>query len=624
MTRLVVPILLLYALKIPPAALDRYLELTRRQPPSLAANAASAERLARAEAAAIRAWYYPKQGAFYVSTPESAKWRATSKTRRSGATAGGCREFLARAIAEPGFRATYVTTSRKEAEQRAWCNDTKSGLVDVIRQRGDQQKHPTLEAWTLGGVLIEIRAGDLVLEFGNGSQIELFGADNVRRHRVKRGNAKHVFWIDEAQDFPFLDEFFDAVVIGSLTDFQGECWMTGTPGRDCAGMFYEVTKEPSEGDERLPGWDVHTIAVVDNPYFGLVVTDATGDCEVYHVEAQDGQRQGPYDDAETAERAAVEVRWDRTAGAALKAKGWKGDEPDFVREWLGRWVKEDARFVYPVHAVPTHQLLYAEPRFARNPLIGTHPRFDGHPAWYDHTAAFRDLPRPLIRARAPYQWLFAIGVDFGYHPDPFALVVWAFTPELPDIYEMFSWKHTKVNTDDQGAYMRMLWDALPNVVSFVGDPAGKQDDFEVWRTRMGLPIEEANKKGKNTLEEFLADDIRRGRVHLRKNSPLHTEMKHLVYLPGKPGKTREVHKHRKVGGVIHGDHCADSARYSYVDLTHWLSKLREDKPAPGSRAALEAEATKLEANMDALDARGQQLAELDEQVREYGAYDAWG
>jgi hypothetical protein len=606
-------------MRLSPVGISHLLELRRRRPAGREEiREASARALAMADE--IRAIYYPKQRDFFRS---AARWKATRKTRRMGATTGGCREFVARALSQPGFRATYATTTRQEAIDRAWRNDNATGMFDVMSQFGDPVKHPTLTAFDLGGVIVEVREADLKLEFSNGSQIEMFGAENLRTQKRKRGNSKHAFWIDEAQDFPDLERFFDSVVIGSTTDFQGEVWLTGTPGVDCAGMFYEVTKELEVGEDALQGWEVHEIAVVDNPYFGHVVFDAAAGVGAYYVEDNKRSRSGPYETAEDAERAAIDVRWDRTAGEAKRLKGWNGTEPDFVREWLGKWVKEDARYVYPVHAVPEHALIVGPPRPADNPFVGTHPRFDGHPAWYDHHAAMADLPRPL-RGRKPYQWMFGVGADFGYHPDPFAIVVWAFNAEMPDVFEMFSWKCTRVHTDDQGAYLKLIWDQLPNVVSFVGDPAGKQDDFEVWRTRMNLPIEEANKRGKNTLEEFLASDIRRSRVHLRKGSPLHQEMRHLVYLPTKPGKTREVHKHRKINGIVHGDHCCDCARYSYADLTHYLSRMREDKPPPGTRAALEALAEKEERSLDdAEELRARLLAEGDEMVREYGGGYDW-
>lgn len=621
----------LLVLILRPEAAELLRQLSQRRPaPELSASK-SLEAAAAAEQ--LREFLYPKQRLFFsrdLLGPDGqpATWRSVRKARRAGITTGGCRELLARSIEQPGFRSTYMATTRDEAIARAWRSDTKSGLLDLLAQVAQPVRHPTLTAYRLGGVVIEVREADLELNFSNGSQIELFGADKIKQYDRKRGGAKHVFWIDEAQNFVELEALFDSVVIPALADFVGEAWVTGTPGRDCTGMFYDITKEPDEDEMPLPGWVVHELYSTDNPYFGRVVDsqDATGSVNYYvedNTSTATGFRAGPYDSIEDAEKAAVQNRWDRTAGATLKAKSWKGDEPDFRREWLGKWVKEDARFVYPVHSVPRHVLLFAPQRLCDNPFIGTHQRFAGHPRWYDHAAALRDLPR-APRGRAPYQWLFALWADFGYHPDPFALGAWAFNFQLPDIYEMFSWKQTRVHTDDQGMYMKLLWDAIPAVVSFVGDPAGKQDDFEVWRTRMNLPIDEANKRGKNTLEEFLADDIRRGRVHLREDSPLHTEMKHLVYLPGKPGKTREVHKHRVVNGVKHGDHCCDGARYSYTDLQHYLSKAPQDRPPSGSREAYAAEEEREQrAIEDAETRRSREMMERDVEAMEYGGGYEW-
>lgn len=578
-------------------------------------------------AALLRSLYAPKQAAFFKP---GKLWKATRKTRRAGITTVGVREMLARAIEIPGFRATYVASTRGEAEARAWKSDTKSGLLDVLRKYADPIDHPSLTAYRFGGVTIEVRQADLVLTFGNGSEIELFGVADLRSQRKKRGGAKHLIWIDEAQDFAHLEEFFDAVIV-PMSDFGIEVWMTGTPGVDCAGMFYDVTKEPEEGEDPLPGWEVHELAQVDNPFFGHVVTDTTAGVPVYYVEdnlfedrrltaeERAAHRYGPFDTTDAAEREAVRVRWEQTAGDAMRKKGWKGDEPQFQREFLGKWVKTDARYVYPVHGRPKHELFFAPQRLVPNPFAGSHPRFDGHPRWYDHTAACRDLPR-LGRDRRAHQWLFAIGADFGYFPDPFAVFVWAFTPTLDHVYEMFSWKMTRVATDDQGAYLKLLWDAIDNIVLLVGDPANKQDDFAMWQRRLNLPIEEAAKRGKNTLEEFLADDIRRGRVHLREGSPIYQEMRHLVYLPTKPGKTREVHKHRSVAGVVHGDHLCDCARYSYSALSHYLAEIGQEKPPPGSPAAYAAEEAKIERSIEEQDRRREErLAEQDELAAEYGA-----
>ena len=604
------------------AALQILAELCRRRP-----VVAESQRNVAAEAAAqLRSFYYPKQRAFFTSP---AKRKATSKTRRAGATTGGCIELIARAIERPGFRATIVHSTRVEARQRAWLSDTRSGLVDVLRKYGTPVENPSIECVMLGGVRADIRDQAMTIDFSNHSRIDMFGFDDMRAMRKQRGNAKHVYWVDEAQDVRYLETFYDAVVMAALSDYDGECWLSGTPGQDCAGMFYEITKDQEDGPP-MANWEVHTIAVVDNPYFGDVKTEAIDGKLLYFVEdnlsKDTGVRHGPYKTYMEAEKAAGQIRWDRTAGAALISKGWKGDEPDFIREWLGKWSKTDARFVYPVHAVSPYTLFYASERpfspakVSENDTIIIANHLDhinpvtGQPSpWCNFEKAVSDLPKRK-KFNQSRQWMYAIGADFGYHPDPFAIVVWAFSHESQDVYELFSWKSQKVHTDDQGLYLLKVWQKLNNVVVLVGDAAGKQDGFEVWRTRLQLPIEEANKKGKNTLEEFLADDIRRGRVHLRHGSPLYDELRHLVYLPTKPGKTREAAKFRRAGdGVIHGDHCCDAARYAYEALTHYMSKLPKDPADKGTPEAYAEEAEKIESRMDKREERrAKRLADGDE------------
>lgn len=578
------------------------IELDRRRaatPDPAGEEAAKVQALADAAAAQLRSIFadHPKQAAFFRRDRENRK-RATTKTRRAGATTGGVREFLARAIEQPGWRGTYVTTTSKEAHDRAWSNDTKSGFAQVLRMLGSRSKvgidgqRATVETVVLGGVTIEIRVGDLELEFSNGSKIDLYGVNTLARLDIKRGNAKHVFWVDEAQNFPHLDVFYKEVVIAAIAETLGEVWITGTPGRDCAGFFYEIT---GDDESTIEGWAVHVLAAVDNPSFGRVVqTD-----ETWFVDDNLGVRHGPYETRAEAEDAANAIRWENAAGREIRENGWKLDDAHVQREFFGKWVKSDARFVYPVHAVPDHVLLYAPQRLRPNAF-----RAD-HAPWLDIDAALADLPINR-RSHRPYSWMFAVGADFGYWPDPFALVAWAFTHERPDVFELFSWKQTKVNTDDQGMYMKVLWDALPNVVSFVGDVDGKKDDVEVWIDRLHLPIEPAKKHGKNMLEELLAGDVRKHLVHFRGaregkriiGSPLLTEMLHLVYKPGLPGKPREVDKHRKAGGIVHGDHACDAGRYSYADLTHHLHR---PPPPPDTRDEIERGKAQAAAYLAAID-----------------------
>jgi hypothetical protein len=566
--------------------------------------AVDAQKLADAAAAELRSIFaeHPKQAAFYRRSA-TAKLRATTKTRRAGATAGGVREYLARAIEQSGFRGTYATTTRQEAIDRAWENDTNSGFAQVLRRLGEPAKGD-IETVAIGGVTVEIRVGDLALEFSNGSRIDLYGADNLRRLRVKRGNAKHAMWVDEAQDFPFLDVFYKSVVVATLTDFDGECWLTGTPGRDCAGFFYDVTG----GDVPMDGWEVHALAAVDNPFFGHAVQAD----DALYVDDNLGVRHGPFTGRVEADEAARLIRWENAAGAAIRRNKFSLDDPDVQRELLGKWVKGDARFVYPVHAVPNHLLVYAPQRLRDNPFRATHP------PWLDFNAAVADLPINRRQGRL-YQWLFGVGADQGFWPDPFGLVVWAFTLELPDAFEIFSWKQTEVTTHERGIYMKMLYDEIPNLVSFVSDTVDKEKrDF--WSDRIGLELDTPEKANKNALEAVLADDVRRGAVHFRGElengkvigSPLLTEMQHLVYLPTKPGKTRQVDKYRKVGGVVHSDTLCDAARYSYNDLTHYLYRPPKEHEEMTEIERLRREAERFERQVDDVEGKRRRVQEQEE------------
>jgi hypothetical protein len=103
------------------------------------------------------------------STRSKHKRKATRKTRRAGATAGGVRELLARAIEIPGFRATVVHTTRIEARERAWQNDTSSGFVDVLAQYGAAVPNGGgVDVYLLGGIRVEVRDAETALEFATG------------------------------------------------------------------------------------------------------------------------------------------------------------------------------------------------------------------------------------------------------------------------------------------------------------------------------------------------------------------------------------------------------------------------------------------------------------------------
>lgn len=441
-------------------------------------------------------------------------------TRRCGKSRGGLREYVAFAIENPGSRQVYINETREECVKIAW--EGKDGLLKIVREYG-------IDAVP--------NATRLILKFGNESAIELFGGDDRAQLNKQRGSPANRYWVDEAQKLPYLQTFIEDVLQANLTDFGGQIWLTGTPSEDCAGYFYEVTREDVENAR--PGWRVHRWSVIDNPYFG----------------------------------ATAKERWDRTAGKILKTNRWTGEEPQFQREWLGKWVRTDARYVYAVHAAPKPTLTYAPVRTRPREVLGRADSF------YDHSAALTDLP---LRANGkPHEWFFALGADLGFHPDPFALAIWAFSPTSRDIYEMWSWKRTNLVPDDQKAILDML-QADVSFSVMVSDWAGATGQLAGWQER-GLPVEGADKSGKRTWQEMLNGDIRTARVHFRAGSALLYEMENLVWRPQTSGNAepKEWADRRLPNGTVPGNHCCDAGLYSYRHLTHYLNPDEEKEPQPG-------------------------------------------
>jgi hypothetical protein len=500
----------------------------------------------------IRGFFYPKQRAYFRSP---AKRKATKKTRRSGATAGGCRELLGRSLEQPNHRATYITGKLKDARKRAWANDTKTGFVDIIRQKGKRLRQAGVEAWDLAGVTAWIRKGELIVDFSNGSQIDLFGADQEGVADRLRGIAKDVFWIDEAQDLPTLDDFYKSVIVPAMQDFAAECWLTGTPGKDCVGLFYEVTKE--EEEDRAKGWEVHRIAAVDNPFFGRVVWEAgewfvednifgkpgsdrtthtwkrelrpaTDDMPETWVDVieTDAHRWGPFASEAECEAIAIKVRWERSAGEAIRENGWSTDDPDLLREYFARWIKDDARYVYALHAVPEHEIVYAPVRLAPDGFL-------------DLRAAMADLPN-----FGKIDYFTATGADLGTRA-AFAMVTWAWSLHDPILYEVGSWKRSGLDYDEMALWLNAARSQI--VISLITADAGGGGKPAVmgwskkWLARYSIPIQEATKHHKSSLAiKQMNNDIRRGFVKLRKDSVIMNEWKVHRWKPLRSSEGKEI------------------------------------------------------------------------------------
>lgn len=571
----------------------------------------------RATAAQLRADFHGPQAAFYRRVPGGAKRRVGKTTRRSGKTRGGTHETVARCLEEPNYRVVYCNATEAEAKRLAWRSDTRrDGWLDVLRIAGVRTSHRR-EDMESGKADCFVNETDLTIDFANGSQLSIFAADNDRGLERLRGVAKHVLWVDEAQKFHDLERFIDDIIGASMADFEGEIWLTGTPSEYAAGYFFEATKEPEQG-ERMPGWEVHEWSVLDNPWFG-----ETREARFDRVIRPEILRRMP-------------ASWTQDADAFVaqfmaEPPGW------FRREWMGKWVMGGALFVYPVHEVTDRDLLTFAPQRVtmqrpRSPegreleSINLDPDRDCGmltPGWIDVEAALADLPPHWTDHRGKRHritWSIAAGFDFGYDPDPFALSLSAYSFDVEDAYELWSWKQRQVHPDDQRDVVRWVLAHVPGVLVCVGDAGGLQKGHIIgWQERLGVAIEPADKAGKVTWIRLRGAEITAGRYHYREGSALLHEHSHLLYRVTAAGK-REIHSTRVLPDKsVPGDHCSDADLYGY---RHFVGRRTEfpGRAAPDPALRIQREEAEMEQAVD----RASALAEWQSRNPDSYADDEYG
>ncbi len=556
----------------PESPLDRLrVLLAERRRRVEVARRIGAQRTARYQriAGELRAPFHEFQRRFYGRRPGQPRKRAACTTRQSGKTSGGTRETLARALEIPGQRWVYCIATREEAIKRAWRNDSAEGWVDLLR-RFDVELADNRKAYDKGKGDVLVNEQLLTIEFRNGSQLDIFAADDERAANKLRGVQKDGVWVDEAQQHPGLEKFVDQVVEACLAKRGGELLLTGTPAEFLDGLFWLVTRDDDE-TARLPGWEVMTWSVLDNPGFG-----ATRD-----------------------------ERYARTLGLLIAEKRLDPDNlpPDIIREWLGKWVSSAARYVYRVQHKRDDELCFAPVRTAElPPALEVIQQLSREPIpWYHHEAALADLPRYLPHTKRPIAWELGLGVDFGFHPDPFALSLIAWTWDLPDLYEMWSWKMTRLYPTWQKLVLDWFWEHVPGIARIVGDPGGQAGaEMAGWQALTGLPIEPAQKSQKRIWIELRNDEISTGRYHYRHGSALLDEHKHLLWRPD--GRKLVENADRKLqDGRVPGNHCSDADTY----ICRTVIGLRSDAPAPrpkyGSPEWAAAEEARMQATVGDLD-----------------------
>jgi hypothetical protein len=206
-------------------------------------------------------------------------------SRRCGKTYVCNGGLIEAADAHPGATALYLSLTGKSARSILW-----PGLLTFNRKYV---------------LCMKPHAASMQAECPNGSIIEVAGADAENAVERLRGRPYSRVIVDEPASFhPRLLKYLLQEVIGpGLRDYEGDLWLTGSPGAILAGYFYEAC----EGAKAWTG-HIYKATMRDNPFF-----------------------------AGRAERLLAEAR---------EEYGWTEASPAYQREYEGRWIRDDNSLVF--------------------------------------------------------------------------------------------------------------------------------------------------------------------------------------------------------------------------------------------------------------------------------------
>lgn len=251
----------------------------------------------------------------------------------------------------------------------------------------------------------------------NGSSIWVTGCPDVSQCEDFRGSPYGRVLIDEAGSFPeWIEYLIEDVLDPALMDLDGELAMVGSPGLTPLGYFFER----SDGENK---WKTHHWTCLDNP----------------HVPGAAYLERKKRDNA------------------------WADDHPTYVREYLGRWVRDESALVYPFDPL-------------RN--VGTMPENDN---------------AHVVRCLA---------VDPGWD-DPTGFVVGAMQVGQPEVWIERAWRRPKLTVAGIAAQIEQArHDMRVDFVVVDQGGLGKTIAQSLQETH-GIPCEPAEKSAKQTaIHEF--------------------------------------------------------------------------------------------------------------------------
>jgi len=448
---------------------------------------------------------------------------AVLSARQQGKSTGALLLAALRCLQKPGAQWVIIGLTRGSVQRIYW---------DALRALD--------ESFELG---LKFQEQRLVVKFPNTSAIHFFGADKLDEIEKLRGSRFHGAIVDECKSYPqgTLKLLIEDILGACLKGQAGQLYLIGTPGDVLAGEFYLATCMEPVLLEKQKRWSNLPAGETSRP--GLVKGKEMELRGVWSFHPWGPQTN---DVIFVNERTGEHFTMWEAFVKEKELRGWSDDHPTWRREYLGQWVPGDGRLVY---------------------------RYRSHLHDYDADGSARwGLPI------AEDGWRTVLGLDFGTK-DGTAMVVWAWHPHVPDLWELYSEKRKPEDwgVADLRMSVRLIADWYKAVEaeygpfdSSVGDPAGLATMvMDTLASEHSVYIEPAEKKEKLDHIELFNNDLDANRIHLRRGGELADEMLGNKWLEKTLGTER-----RKEDPATANDLC-DAALYAFRWCLH-----RQNRPKP--------------------------------------------
>lgn len=219
----------------------------------------------------------------------------------------------------------------------------------------------------------------------------------------------------------------------------------------------------------------------------------------------------------------------------MRKKNWTEFHPTYRREWLGEWVADPDALVYK----------------------------------------FNHLYNSVKELPVHKDWLYVLGVDLGYDPDPSAFVLCGYNINDRNLYVLDTHKENKMTVSDVAERIRYYQKQYPFLqITIDAGAQGKMIAEEI-QQRFQIPLIAAEKNGKAGFIEIMNSDFQHGLIKLLDSTTkeLQEELLTLIW---------DTEKTQRIEDSRYSNHLTDGLLYAWRWCYNYASQPLEEKPKEGT------------------------------------------